>query len=402
LRIGIVSGAPPTCGLGVNFQAYYPARELAKLGHQIDWLCPAANPDRAYELPEPLGSNVNVEELTPYAFLVWNPFVHISYRVSQRIGAMAGIKDMIDLFRSPGGFIPQLMGRIAKRPPDIIHAMPFPFSHCWFAARAAEKHRIPYVVSPYFNIGSAPYYNRFLREALLGANVVHVTTEAERQEVVRLGVVKTRTRLVPNAVDLSEWKSADGQRFRCVMRLEDKKIVLFPGRKEPGKGAILALEAMRRVVQQRNDTTFIAAGHDTPEWKRALGMGNNRRILSLPYQTGTARLDMFAAADVVLLPSKVDASPTVFLEAWAVRKPVVGVRSPAARDFIADGRDGLLAEVDDPSSLAATVEGLLDDQKLREELGARGYARVAGLHDWRMVISDWIRMYNDARGSCIS
>ena len=105
---------------------------------------------------------------------------------------------------------------------------------------------------------------------------------------------------------------------------------------------------------------------------------------------------MFAAADIVLLPSRYDASPTVFLEGWALRKPVVGARTAAAEEYVRDRSDGLLVDVDDSESLQSAIEYLLDNEDDRTEYGLNGRRRVIKDHDWKQVRHQYVAMYEDA------
>jgi glycosyltransferase involved in cell wall biosynthesis len=80
--------------------------------------------------------------------------------------------------------------------------------------------------------------------------------------------------------------------------------------------------------------------------------------------------DLLAAADVVLLPTRMDAFPTVLLEAAAVGVPAVATAVGGVPELVVDGVTGLL--VDGPPTagdVSTALERLLADAPLRERMG---------------------------------
>ena len=62
----------------------------------------------------------------------------------------------------------------------------------------------------------------------------------------------------------------------------------------------------------------------------------------------------------------------VIVEALASGLPTVATRRPQVSEYIADGVDGILLPYGDATALADTLERLMDDHALCEQLGARG------------------------------
>lgn len=82
-----------------------------------------------------------------------------------------------------------------------------------------------------------------------------------------------------------------------------------------------------------------------------------------------------AAADVVAIPSVVDAAgnvdglPNALLEALAAGKAVVASRVAGIPDVVEDGRNGLLVPEKDAPALAAAVDRLRREPETRRRLG---------------------------------
>ncbi len=99
---------------------------------------------------------------------------------------------------------------------------------------------------------------------------------------------------------------------------------------------------------------------------------------------------LFDAIDVYLLASREEGGPKGVLEALASGVPFVGTRVGLVPDVIADGQNGLLADIEDPAALAAAVERLIEDPKLRRHLIERGLERIQHF-DWPVIASRYYR-----------
>lgn len=64
--------------------------------------------------------------------------------------------------------------------------------------------------------------------------------------------------------------------------------------------------------------------------------------------------------------------PHKVYEALAMGKPVITADTPAARDFLENGKTAVLCPPGDPQALAAEIQRLKDDRFLRHTLGVNG------------------------------
>ena len=75
--------------------------------------------------------------------------------------------------------------------------------------------------------------------------------------------------------------------------------------------------------------------------------------------------------DVFVLPSRLEGLPLALLEAMATKAAVVTTDVGGVREAVVSGETGLLVPPDDAPALAAAIGQLLEDERLRERLGAR-------------------------------
>jgi N,N'-diacetylbacillosaminyl-diphospho-undecaprenol alpha-1,3-N-acetylgalactosaminyltransferase len=104
------------------------------------------------------------------------------------------------------------------------------------------------------------------------------------------------------------------------------------------------------------------------------------------------RDSLLSASYAVCVPSSRESFGSVVIEAWASGKPVVGGPAAATRELIENGVDGW-AVAQDPASIAARLEQLLDDENLARDMGCRGKEKVARQFSWDAVARAHLDVY---------
>ncbi|MEU8388155.1 glycosyltransferase family 4 protein [Micromonospora sp. NPDC048842] len=119
---------------------------------------------------------------------------------------------------------------------------------------------------------------------------------------------------------------------------------------------------------------------------RLTGAGLTERVRLVGPLTGAALDDAYAAADLLVLPSRGETYGMVVTEALARGLPVVTTEVgglPEALGHAPGGeRPGLLVPPGDPAALAAALIHWLDDDALRARLRRAALARRDTLTDW--------------------
>src|SRR4029077_6409508 len=109
-------------------------------------------------------------------------------------------------------------------------------------------------------------------------------------------------------------------------------------------------------------------------------------ILRLGRITDESKRDLFAAATLVAMPSRVESLGLAYLEAWANALPVIGARAGATSELILDGENGLLVPYADSAALGRAIETLLKDRDVRRRLGDSGHTLVQQRFTWQRVL----------------
>ena len=82
--------------------------------------------------------------------------------------------------------------------------------------------------------------------------------------------------------------------------------------------------------------------------------------------------EIMETIDVFVLPSLNEGMGRVLVEAMASGKPVVASRVGGILDLVKEGQNGFLAEPGGEKGLAIAIKKLLEDKKMRDEMGKRG------------------------------
>ena len=109
-----------------------------------------------------------------------------------------------------------------------------------------------------------------------------------------------------------------------------------------------------------------------PKTERVLRSDPRIHLAGLDWNTPP----LYAAMDVVTLPSYREGFPSVPLEAAAMGLPVVATNVPGCADAVVDGETGLLVDAGDAAALAGSIRRYIDDPDLRRLHGEAGRERV--------------------------
>jgi glycosyltransferase involved in cell wall biosynthesis len=300
------------------------------------------------------------------------------------VGAVRAPADYVALRR----YISQHRIRIihgTDRPRDAVYAVSL--------GRVTRAKSIVHVHVKWSKDYSAP-----AKWAVRNADAVFAISRYVRDTVASLGTPTNRIHTVLNCVDPARWDPAsDGRRFRdeigvpmgAPLLASVSRLFSWKGQRELVRALPSVVERVPgvRLVIVGADEPYVHGGSFTAELKQlAAELGLGDRVLF----TG-ARSDIpavMAACDVFTLPSFEEPFGLVFLEAMAMKRPVVALNNGGTPEVVEHGRSGLLSEPGDLSTLASNIVSLLEDPALRARMGEYGRTRVLEYFNARRMADD--------------
>ena len=175
----------------------------------------------------------------------------------------------------------------------------------------------------------------------------------------------------------------------CPVRQElgisrDAPVISSISRLFSWKGPTQLLEAAALVVKDfpalrvlivGADEIYVHGGSYTAELKALVErLGITQNVIFTGHRRDAARI--LAASDLFTMPSFEEPFGVVFLEAMAMRKPVIGIDNGGTPEVVTNGKAGLLSPPWDVPRLAENISRLLGDAALRRQMGEFGRSRV--------------------------
>jgi glycosyltransferase involved in cell wall biosynthesis len=294
---------------------------------------------------------------------------------------------------------------------DLVHATAFPYAFpvaC--ARRLARRLGVPFVLTPCVHTGAPddpadPTRRAFLQPALMelarSADRVIVKTEVEQQALLKRGVSADRLVVLGDGLDRESCTRGDRVRARAEWGVGPEDVVIgHLANNSVEKGGVDLLRAAERAWVRGGRFHVVLAGPEMPNflrfWRTYGQAGQVRRLGVLDERQ---KRDFFAAIDVFALPSRSDSFGLVLLEAWANGIPNVAYRAGGVACVIRHEQDGLLVECGDVDGLAAALVRLVDDEKLRRQLGEEGRKRTLTEFEWEDKLQRVRQVYQQLASS---
>lgn len=171
------------------------------------------------------------------------------------------------------------------------------------------------------------------------------------------------------------------------------------GRLSPEKGFDLLIRAFARLRGQFPDwsLTIFGEGPARNDLEVLVNHLYLEEVVRLPGKTCSPEVEL-QHASLFVLPSRFEGFPNALVEAMAAGIPVVAANCPSGpAEIIEHGVSGMLVPVDDESSLANAMEGLMSSPCERQRLGD-GAAREVERFQIDRVMSLWEHVLHDAVG----
>jgi glycosyltransferase involved in cell wall biosynthesis len=268
----------------------------------------------------------------------------------------------------PDGALVLLDGLIASPAPDVL---------------VPEGRRLRQVVLMHMPLGHADE-----REVLIKATAVITTSEWSRRRLRELhGLPADRVHVAEPGVDAAGLApgTAAGDALLCV------------GSVTPDKGHDVLLSALKTATDLSWRCACVGSLDRAPAFadrvRRRAWEGSLRdRVGVLGPRTGPELDRAYAAADLIMLPSRAETYGMVVTEALARGLPVLATEVGGVTEALGYGDDGtrpgLLVPPGDPAAFGAALRAWLGDAELRGRLRRAARERRTALRPWAATASD--------------
>ena len=310
----------------------------------------------------------------------------------------------------------KLIGRFR---PDVVHthaAKPGALGRL-----AASSAKVPAIVHTFHGHVFHSYFNSakskaFIRaERFLGrrSDMIVAISEQQKKELVydfRIAP-EEKFRVVPLGFDLDRFQNGQEEKrrkFRTEFHVADDEIAIgIIGRLVPVKNHYLFLKAIKHVFENttKKVKAFIIGDGETRQDLEVLASqagisfsteNSAEHLNQLVFTSWRSDVDVInAGLDIVCLTSFNEGTPVSLIEAQAANKPIVSTRVGGIADIVVEGETGLLADIQDAEGFSANLLQLVEDEGLRNRLGANSSDHVSSRFSYQRLVKDMSQLYGE-------
>jgi len=284
---------------------------------------------------------------------------------------------------------------IIRERPDIIHIGEHNFAGV--AARLAQRLLgIPYIFYTYAEeipiLSKRRLHNKIFLAILRRANIVITVSEYTRELLIQIGVSAARIIKILPAVSRNKRFVATSEQVETIRRkynLVNHKVLLTVGALEERKGHSAVIRALPDLKETFPDLKYIVVGTGPreKELKQEVEETGLSRQVIFTGRTDDIELScLYEICDIFIMPHRqiettldTEGCPTVFLEASAHGKPVIGGNAGGVADAILDKRTGLIIDGKDARNVQIAISQLLQNPDWASALGRAGREYVSHL-----------------------
>ncbi len=313
---------------------------------------------------------------------------------------------------SPLGFGRQLCAALYQA--DVAHLHEFRSYQNSVALPLMEKLDVPFVLTAQ---GGLPrimgrHVLKMLYDQIVGQRILrnaarlHALNEMEREQFIELGVEPERVAILPNGVDLEQYRSlppVNGFRARFGIPA-GVPIVLFLARVNKIKGVeflVSSFDLLRRVSPE---TVLVIVGPDDgylPEVKRQVqALGITSQVRFTGYLDGDDKLQAYQAASVYVLPSAYEMFAITLLESLACGTPIIATDRCGLADFVRQNDLGSIVKYGDVGGLQNEITRILRRPQDVQRRAGYGRQYVLDNFGWDSIAENWLKVYKDCAAGC--
>ena len=279
-------------------------------------------------------------------------------------------------------------GAITRGAVDV-NAVHFVHS-AWLHAPTRARSDTPGITSLYHRLYTA-VNSVAERIAFRKARILVAVSERVRAELVEMGIAPSSITVIPNGVDLTEFRP--GSVARREVRLPDScPLALFVGDLQTRrKNLDTILRALRRTPGLH--LAVVGAIDNSPYPALANRLGVAERVHFLGFRRDVPAL--MRTADVCVCPSRYEPFSLVALEAMASGCPVLTTRNVGAADLIPPGAGIVLDDPEDVEAMAEALCRVTGDADLQRDM-SRAARQTAESYSWTRTAEGYLHLLEDA------
>jgi len=304
------------------------------------------------------------------------------HEVSLRLPSFRGVRHCVALLR--------------RLRPAILHCnLPGPLdSQMSLIAPLARAAGVPHVVTTeHLPMVASPLKGRLVRRFASRSVDRVITVSRDNADHLERGYGVPARKIRVVYIGVPDWRGGAAEIRRQLGVAPGAHLAAMVGALEERKGHRTAFRAVAR-IGERAHLVVVGSGEMEGSYRSEVAsLGIGARVHFLGYRADVDSI--LRGVDSLLLPSEIDATPYVAVEAMAAGIPVVASRIYGIPELVEDGVTGSLVPPGSVDACARALEALIDDPGRCKRMGEKGRLRYEERFTIERSVSETAAVYRE-------
>jgi N-acetyl-alpha-D-glucosaminyl L-malate synthase BshA len=242
-------------------------------------------------------------------------------------------------------------------------------------------------------VGLEPSFLSVMKFSIEKSDGVTAVSRHLKEKTLTNYAINKEIDVIPNFVDVEEYRHVDDSCIRRKFSLDDKRILIHVSNFRPVK-RVTDVVKIFDIVQKKIPAALILVG-DGPERSncemlvRELGLQHSVKFLGKQNELP----EILSAADIFLMPSQSESFGLSALEAMACEVPVISSSVGGLPELVVHNQTGYIAEIGDVERMAKYAVDLLTNETKREMFAKEGRKRAMEMFNLDKIVGEYERHY---------
>lgn len=190
----------------------------------------------------------------------------------------------------------------------------------------------------------------------------------------------------------------DHKNFLPLYEKTRDNYILYVGRLSYRKGLFDLIDVAKHTIKKHR-IKFIIVGKG--EWETILKREVKKYklendIIFMGHVDHNELIRLYQHANMFVMPSRYETGPLTVLEAMSCGKPVIATSVGIVPEVIENMKNGIIVQPNSPNDITKSIDMLLEDEQLKEKIGANARTTVEKRYTWDIVADNVEKCYHTA------
>lgn len=234
------------------------------------------------------------------------------------------------------------------------------------------------------------------RLALAFADKIITVSDYTKQELISLGIAPSIITVLSPGLDRGKFKNLAQSNSQTN---KNESIILCVGHCIPRKGIKYLVEAFSAINRKDFSLHIVGKTNKDVQYyknvKRTIQQLGLSKDIVLHERVSQDELNhLYSIADIFVLPSLNEGFGIVLLEAMYYGLPIITTDISAMPELVKPSQNGLLVPPAHSPLLAQAMSFLINQPKLRQQMGANGREHLMKSYNWEDTCSEFLTLIN--------